>query len=510
MSDNFNKNRIFKNTILLYVRMLFTMWLNLYTTRLVLKNLGVEDMGVYGVVGSIVSIFSVFTGGITTSIQRFITFELGLGDRGNVARVFSTSMTLLLIFGGVLFLLLETGGIYALYHWVKIPAGSMDAAFWVFQFSIMSCIVSILAVPYNALVIAHERMSAFAVISIIQVVVTCISAYCLSLFASMRLMWYSLFMTLIGVGVVVMYVVYCRRHFSDHCRYTPSLDREGLRSIGKYAGVSTLSGIFNMITSQGITLVINWTFGVALNAVYNIALQLKNSVLSFAFNLFKAIQPQITKTYAEGNIETHKKLVFSGAKIEAYLIFFIMVPFMFRSEYILHLWLGQLPAYIVPFCQCTILLSLTYAVFEPIRTSVLATANITRFMIIPEAFQTLTLPVAYGVAWLSKSPVMMIISIIAMDLLTCALRLWYGRQVCPIHIRETISRVGVPVALVLTLSSITCYGITFITSENITGLFLLLVLNSLALVVIITLVGVNASERNTLRLAYAKVRGKLS
>ena len=313
MSDNFNKNRIIKNSLLLYVRMLFTMWINLYATRLVLQNLGVEDMGVYGVVGSIVSIFSVFTGGITSAVQRFITFETGLKE-GNVNKVFCSSLNVIFILAGILLIILESIGLWFFYTKINIPEASKNAAFWVFQFSILTCLINLVSIPYNALIIAKEKMNAFAFISIIQVILNCMAAYFISLLND-RLLWYALFMLLASFIVRLSYQVYCRIHFPES-HYQRGIDKVLLKEIGKYTGVSTTSGVLQMISGQGLTLVINWTSGVALNAVYNIALQLKNSILSFAMNLFKAIAPQITKTYANGEMEHYKTLVYTGSKLD--------------------------------------------------------------------------------------------------------------------------------------------------------------------------------------------------
>ena len=383
MSDNFNKNRIVKNSLLLYVRMLFTMWLNLWTTRLVLANLGVEDMGVYGVVGSIVGLATVFTGGVTNAVQRFITFESGKTD-GNTNLIFCTSLNVIFLLSAIVLILLESVGVYMLYYSINIPANSVDAAFWVLQLSILTCVVNLISIPYNALVIAHEKMNAFAVISILQVVLTFCAVYTLSWFDN-RLLVYGIMTAAVSIVIRIIYQLYCHYTF-DEARYHFIIDKEQLKQLGKFTGVSTASGAIQIVSSQGIVFVINWTFGVAINAVYNISLQLKNSILSFALNLFKAISPQITKTYANNEIETHRNLVYSGSKIEAYLIFFIITPFLFRTEFIMHMWLGKVPSYAVEFAKCAVFISLTYALFEPIRTSVLATNKITKFMILPELF----------------------------------------------------------------------------------------------------------------------------
>ncbi len=502
MSSNFNKNRIAKNTALLYVRMLFTMWLNLYATRLVLANLGVSDMGVYGVVGSIVSMFAVVTGGITNSVQRFITYEMGCKD-GDVNKVFCTSINVIFLFSAFLILLLEIGGVWVLNNYVKIPEESQNAAFWVFQLSVLTCIINMIAIPYNSLIIAHEKMDAYAVISVLQVVLTCGAAYCLSFFDDDRLLIYAIIMAVIGLVIRVIYQIYCRMKFPESI-YHAVLDKSLIVDMSKFMGASSVSSILQMVSSQGITFVINWTFGVALNAVYNIALQLKNSVMSFSFNLLKAIQPQITKTYAEGNIETHCKLVLSGAKIEAYLIYFIMMPLLCKTNYIMHLWLGNVPEYTVAFTRCTIFLSLTYAIFEPIRTAVMATGNITRFTIIPEALYILVLPICYGLYLLDPNPVWMIMAIVGTDVAVCGVRVYYALKVSALTLSSLVKETFAPCALVALLSMAACYAVNLLCPDTILGLIALLCFNSIVLCAIILFCGINSSERNVLNMTMKK------
>ena len=249
MSDNYNKNRLAKNTMLLYVRMLFTMWLNLYTTRLTLTNLGVEDMGVYGVVGSIVGMFAVFSSGITTAVQRFLTYEIGRSD-GNPNRVFCTCLNVIFGLSFIMLILLEIGGAWFMNNKVNIPVGSMEAAQWVFQLSVWTCLVNLVSIPYNALIIAHEKMDAFAAISILQVILTCVSAYCLSYFADNRLFIYALFMTAISIFIRAIYQIYCHHKFAE-AHYHMIIDKEQICKIGNFAGVSTVSGILQVLSSQG-------------------------------------------------------------------------------------------------------------------------------------------------------------------------------------------------------------------------------------------------------------------
>ena len=473
--------------------MLFTMWLNLYATRLVLKNLGVEDMGVYGVVGSIVGLFSIIASGITSTIQRFITFELGKVG-GEVNKVFCSSLNIIFLLSAFILILLESAGIWFLNNRVNIPQASIDAAFWVYQFSVLTCIVNLINIPYDALVIAHEKMDAYAFISILQVVLTCAAAYCLSFFESQRLLIYAILMATISILIRLFYQAYCHIKFKE-ARYHLLIDRNSLKQIGEFAGVSTSAGILESLYNQGIVIVINWTFGVALNAVYAIALQLKNSVLSFAFNIFKAMAPQITKTYASGDIETHKRLVYSASKIQAYMIYFIMIPFLFRTEYIMHLWLGNVPPYAVSFAQATIFLSLLYALFEPIRAAVLATNHISKFMIIPNVYYIFTLPISYYLANSSNSSVILILSVVFFDIIRCVIRIYYGLQVSPLLLRDILTNTILPSIKVAIGCTLICCFFSRIISNSLLGLLILLIVNSLFLLVLIYMFGINTQER---------------
>ena len=448
MPESLNKRLVVKNSALLYVRMLFTMWINLYATRLTLQNLGVEDMGVYGVVGSIVSLTGVLASGTTNAVQRFLTFELGRKD-GEPNAVFCTSLNFVFLLSGLTLLVLEVGGLVMLYHKVKIPAESMNAAFWVFQFSVFTCLVNLVSIPYNALIIAHERMSAFAGISILQVILNCAAAYSISFFADGRLVWYGGFMAGIGLLVRIVYQVYCHRHFFES-HYHFAFRKDLLKDLGKFAGVTTFSGVLQVVTAEGLVLVINLTFGAALNAVYVIALQLKNSILSFAMNVYKAVSPQITKTYAS---------------------------FLFQADYIMHLWLGKVPPYTVEFAQAMAFVSLTYAAFEPIRSAVLATNRITKFMLVPDSFYLLVLPLGYFVAKLGNNPVSLIVTIVAFDMLTCIVRVCYAVKYTVLTLRDLYCQFLRPVVLLSLGASLLQWGIQNVCVSHFGELVIRIVVN---------------------------------
>lgn len=508
MSDNLNKKKIIKNSVLLYVRMLFTMWINLYTTRLVLANLGVNDMGIYGVVGSIVSIFSIFTGGVTNTVQRFITYELGR-EKGEINKVFCSCLNLIILLSIVILVLLETIGLWFLYNKINIPPSRIGDTFLVFQFSVIACIINMLSIPYNALIIAHEKMDVFALISVIQVILSCGVAYCLSYIGGDCLVSYAALMALVSLLIRIMYQLYCHFKFKES-HYNLIIDKLSLKQIGNFAGIATMSGILEAIYNQGVVFIINWNFGVALNAVYGIALQLKNSVLSFSFNIFKAISPQITKTYANGDFVSHCKLVYSGSKMEIYMIYLIMMPFLCRAEYIIKLWLGEVPENMVIFSKVIIFVSLIYALFEPIRSSVLASNKISKFMLIPNIYNIAFLIPCYYLSFLFNYPLVLLLSILVIEVLICFIRIYYALKVTPLTLKPIMAGVVFPTILVAVINSIFCYYTSLVLPDNLLGLIILLFVNTIALSILIYFIGINRVERIIVNKMIGMIFSKIS
>lgn len=483
----YNRNLILRNTLLLYGRMLLTVWLNLWATRLTLQHLGVDDLGVYGVVGSVVSMFGIFTNGVSTAVQRFVTFELGRGCRERVQQVFCTSLSLLLVLAGILVVLAEGIGLWLLHTQLQIPDASMEAAQWVFQFTVVAFVANLLAIPYNALVIARERMDVFAVISVVQVALNCAAAWSLSFFDGGRLAVYGGTMAGIAVLVRLLYQGYCYRHFPE-VRFRWSIKGDEVRALTRFAGISTLSGVLQLASGEGIILLFNLTFGVAVNAVYAIALQLKNMVLSFALNVFKAIQPQITKTYAEGDIEAHRRLVSSGSKIEVYLCYLLLLPLLFRTEQVMQLWLGEVPAHGVAFARGVLFISLTYAAFEPIRTAVLATGRIARFMLVPDVVYLFVLPVGYLVARLTDDADMLLRTVVIMDVAACAMRVVLGVRVSPLRMGKLLRHIVLPCAVVGLLGSAVCSWLSCLFADNLVGIIAYWLVCIIAILLIVGLV----------------------
>lgn len=494
MSETFSKNRIIKNSATLYVRMMFTMVLNLLTTRFVLAALGVEDMGVYGVVGSIVSMFTVFVSGLLSAAQRFITYELGKPN-GDVSKVFNTSVNLILLLSLGLLVVMEIGGWLMVEFGLNIPEERVTAAHWVLQFSILTCILNLNTTVYNALLIAHERMTAWAVISIIQVVFNCSAAYSLACFAeSKRLVWYAAFALMVKVLVQILYMGYCKHQFSES-RYQRHIDKPLVREMAKFAGASTFSGVLQMVIAQGLVLIVNWTYGVAVNAVYNIGMQVENAVLSFGLNVQKSVSPQITKTYAAGEYDRHCKLVYTGSKLGIYMTMLIFIPFCLRSHYILELWLGIVPNYTSAFTVGFVFQSLLYAGFEPFRTAVLATGRVGRFFIYSELVHLLVLPLAYSIGRIYDNPTAMVVAIVFMEFVYCGAMVWFGTRVSKIRVRPMLAKVVIPVAAVLMVSFAINYILSQFIPQGIGGLVTVILVSFVITAMIVLSIGLTSSER---------------
>lgn len=290
-NTNQNSKRIAKNTLLLYVRMLFMMAVSLYTSRVVLQTLGVENFGIYNVVGGVVAMFSVISGSLSAAISRFITYELGKGDKDQLIRIFSSSVTIQLGLGLIILLLAEVIGVWFLNTKMTIPTDRMYAANWVFQLSILTFIINLISVPYNAAIIAHEKMSAFAYISILEVVAKLIIVYMLLWSPFDKLIFYAILMASVALIIRFVYGYYCKRHFEE-CTFHFIFDKELLKKMFSFAGWNFIGAASAVLRDQGGNIVINLFCGPAVNAARGIAYQVNNAITGFVSNFMMALNPQ--------------------------------------------------------------------------------------------------------------------------------------------------------------------------------------------------------------------------
>lgn len=497
--QNLNSKRIIKNSILLYVRMLFTMWINLYATRLTLNNLGINDYGTYGVVGSVVNMFAVLTSGINSAIQRFISYELGKKD-GDVNTVFCTALNLIYIIVIITFIILESVGLFFLTNKLNIPQENLYAANIIFHLSVITCLFTIMNIPYNSMLIAYERFDIFALISTIQVILGCVIAYSLVLFSSNRLIWYGIGTAIVSILIQLFYWLYCKKAIPN-TEYKLIINKQKLREIGNFTGITTLDGGLRTVAEQGIIMTINILYGVSINATYSIFIQLKNLLLSFTQNVQKAFDPQIIKTYAEKNINDFLQLIYWGTKIRLYMFLFLAIPFILETELILKLWLSNVPDYTNHFAFAAIFTTFFFVLEGSVYTAAFAIGRIKFFLIIPDLIYLFTIPLLFSLYHFFNFQVNSIaILLTSIYGISSIIKMLIFANNSTFDIMMFIKRIIYPSFMVCGVTIPLSWTINTFLPDDIIGLISLVLINSLILLATISFIGLTQKERNKLYL----------
>ena len=446
-----NTRRIAKNTVMLYIRMLLIMAVTLYTSRVVLNVLGVEDFGIYNVVGGIVVMFSFLNGAMATSTQRFLSFSLGKNDQEQVARVFSMSMTTHISIALIVLLLAETFGLWIFYRYLNIPPERMGAAQWVYQLSVLTFCISIIRVPYNAGIIAYERMSFYAYISIVEVCLKLGMVILLQYLGSDKVILYALLMALTTGIVTFIYKLYCCKTFSV-CRYHYFWDKHLYKELISFSGWSLFGSAANVGVQQGINILLNVFFGVVTNAALGIANQVSSAVSQLVGNFQTAFNPALVKSYASGDYSYFVRLIFQTSRFSYFLLFIIALPLYLCMPFVLKVWLDIVPEYTVVFCRWMLVFVLIDAVSAPLWISVQAIGKIRSYQLLMSALIFLNIPLSWLLLRLGKDAEWVMQVRVGINLLTFICRIIYlqKRKVISsyLYLREVIS----PVVLVSVLS----------------------------------------------------------
>ena len=375
-----SNKRIVKNTIVLYVRMLVVMVISFYTSRVVLDSLGENDYGVYSVVGGVVVMFTVISSTFSSVISRFLTYVLGKGDKEYLNKVFSTSVTIQIGVALIVGFIIEIVGVWFLKTQMNIPDGRMEAANWVLQCSVISFMIGLVCMPYNALIISHERMTALAYISIVEVLGKLGIVYLLRLSTFDMLKTYATLLMLMSVIVAVVYALYSHNNFEE-THYTRNFDKNLLKEISKFTGWNLFGNSAYMLNTQGVNMLINIFFGVTYNAARGIAVQVDGAVNQFVNNFTMAMSPQITKSYAAGDLDHVYLLICNGSKYAYFIMFIFVVPVVLEADNLLSIWLVEVPEETSVFLRLVVLSSLTNVMSNPMLTAIMATGNIKRYEI---------------------------------------------------------------------------------------------------------------------------------
>lgn len=387
-------NRIAKNTLLLYIRMFVTMAIGLYTSRIVLQTLGVNDYGIYNVVGGFVAVLAYANSVFVSATQRFLSFSLGKNRKEDVSRVFSTAVTVHYILGVIVLLLAETLGLWFVNTQLNIDEGRMVAANWVYQCAVISLFLNIVSVPYNSSIIANEHMDFFAYVSIFEALAKLGAVYMLCVLPFDKLIINAVLWALIAIVVRYVYIIYCKKKFPE-CSYHFIWDKSLLKKMSSYAGWTAVGTLGFTFKEQFFNILLNIFLGTAINAARGIAMQVSGIVNQFASNFFMAVQPQITKQYASGQIDRSRKLVYSSAKLVVCLLSMVAIPLILNLDYLLELWLVKVPQYTCEFLVIILVSTLIGSFASPVTTAIQATGNIRNFQIGVAIIFLLELPIAY-------------------------------------------------------------------------------------------------------------------
>ena len=483
-----------KNAGMLYFRMLLTMAVTLYTSRVILQTLGVEDFGIYNVVAGFVTMLGFLNSAMSSATQRFLAFELGQSGKKDMRGIFSMSMNIHILIAVLVLLMGETLGLWFVRTQLTIPIDKMVAAEWVFHLALLSFMVSIVSVPYNALIIAHEKMSIFALVSILDVTLKLLIVFMLSWFGMDKLILYALLSLAVVFAIFLVYRSYCKSKFIES-RFRLYWDRRLFNIMLSYTGWNLWGNIAAVMSGQGINVLLNIFFGPTVNAARAIAMQVSGALNSFVQNLQVAINPQIVKSYAAQDMDYMHKLVCYGAKYNFFLLFFLAMPILINTETILQVWLGTVPEYTSIFVKLIITNILIDCVSAPLMTSAQASGKIKLYQSVVGGLLLLNLPFSYLVLKSGADPYAVVYVGITLSLFAFVARLIIVRKLIHLPVAEYLKEVIGRGVIVIIVTVLIYYLLLTVVLED-SGFWWELTIISLGVISAIMLFGFSKIERS--------------
>lgn len=496
-----NNKRIAKNTLMLYLRMFLIMGVSLYTSRVILVNLGVEDFGTYNVVGGIVVLFAFINNAMVTATQRFLNFELGKQNYSEMNKVFSMSLNIHILIVLAIVVLGETIGLYVFYHFIKIPEGRLFAAKIVYQLSILTMVFNILRTPYNATIIAYEHMSVYAYLSIFEAIAKLAIASALMYTNGDRLVLYAILLTGVALSIFLFYYGYSRFKF-DVCKYKYFWDNNLFKRLTSFSGWNLLGSLAVTGAFQGVSIVQNFFGGVFVNAAMGIANQVNAAIYGFSSNFQMAFNPQITKYYAAEDYERLHKLTFMATKTSFFLVWILALPIIVCCNNILELWLKEVPEHAVIFCRLILVNSLFDAISAPLWMNVQATGKIKVYQIFVSLIIILNLPLSMLVLYVGFPAESVIVVRIFLSALLILYRCLYMKQRNLMQLRSYVVNAILPCLLVTIVSVLISFGTAFLPLHYIIIALLVFVFT----VIVVLLLGFSNSERDAVWVMIRKRR----
>lgn len=386
--------KLASNTLFLYLRMCILMLVSFYTSRILLQELGVNDFGTYGIVGGVVAIFSSLRGLFATATQRFLNFEMGKGNADGLNRIFNISILLNIIIAVVFLIVVEIAGLWLIENKLVIDPNRMDSALWAFHFSVFAAIVTILTIPFDALIIAHERMSFYAYVSIFDAVLKLCIIFLLSVSDFDKLKVYAILVFSVSLIIRFISTAYCKKEFPE-CKYKFYWDKKLFKEMGTFAGWNFAGNFVFALVNEGLNILLNLFGGVVANAARSISYQVKNAITTILSNVVIAIEPQATQLYAQKELDKFYKVLFTGSKVIVFSYLFIALPLFFYTEEIFGLWLGNIPEYTIKFMHSILVYLIVRSLHEPINVFFFIIGKLKYYQLTELSILSLSLPVSY-------------------------------------------------------------------------------------------------------------------
>ena len=473
------------------------MGVSLFTSRVILQTLGVEDFGIYNLVGGVVVLFSFLNNAMSNSSQRFLNIEIAKNIKENINKVFNTSLNIHILITIIVLILSETVGLWFLNSKLNIPGNRIYAANIVYQMSILTTIINILRIPYNATILANERMSFYAILGIGEVILKLVIVYLLLYLDHVDyLITYSILLVIVSLIINVFYIIYCRKKFKIETKLKLIYDKPLLKEMISFSGWSLFGQTAVLGSTQGLNMILNIFIGVTVNAALGIANQVNGVIYNFVSNMQVAFNPKIIQSHAEGDLTTHKDLVLNASRYSTYLFLLFALPFLVFTPLVLKLWLGNnLPEYVIPFTKIIIVGSIINSMVGPFWMSANAIGNIRNYQIIIACILLLNLPIAYMLLKLNFSPVFVMASQVGLNLIAFIFRIFYVNHKLKFDKIKIISYLKgffFPfffIALTVYLSN------KFVTNNILTSVFQMILLEIILIVCIIFSLSVNEKKK---------------
>lgn len=423
MSIASKNKRLAINTMLLYFRMLLIMAVSFFSTRIVFNTLGEVEYGIYITVGSLAATFGIITGSLTAAVSRYLNIELGKGDSNNLSKIFSTSILIHVTLAIIILILAELLAPWFIENKLTIPTDRINAAVGVFHCSIITFVINLISIPYTACIISHENMKIYAYISFIEAILTLIFVYLLSIAPYDKLVTYAFLMMLVVIIKLVCYQQYCHHHYIEsHFHYV--IDKKLIKEMFGFASWNMIGSSSVILSDQGVNILLNILCNNPIvNAARGLAMQVNQAVNSFAQNFMTALNPQITKSYGAGDFDSYKKTMINGGRFSMSLLTLLALPILVETDYILHLWLGEVPDYAVYFVRLILLFAISESMSTTFTTGLLATGKIKKLQLLVGGCRFLNFPLSYFALYMGYSPEITIIIAIILSQVNLFIRL---------------------------------------------------------------------------------------